>query len=83
VNGIISSRPNLFFVVDERDLDSFVEAWKALNSQDGSWPAFVTRWGMRRSDRRFWSAFDLFTREVGALDPLYASVLDLSRYVND
>jgi hypothetical protein len=83
VSGIISSRPNLFFVVDERDLDPFVEAWRALNPLDGSWPAFVTRWGVGRSDRRFWSAFDFFTREVGAVDPLYASVLDLSRYVND
>ena len=83
VSGIASSRPNLFLVVSESDLDPFVEAWKALKQGDGSWGAFVARWGARRSDPRFWSAFDFFTATARALDPIGAGVLDLSRYVDD
>jgi hypothetical protein len=83
VSGIASSRPNLFLVVKESDLDAFVEAWKALKPGDGSWAAFVARWGARRSDPRFWSTFDFFTTASRSLDPIGAAVLDLSRYVND
>ena len=83
VSGIASSRPNLFLVVNESDVDPFVEAWKALKPGDGSWNAFVARWGVRRSDPRFWNTFDFFTRASRALDPIGAAVLDLSRYVND
>jgi Fatty acid cis/trans isomerase (CTI) len=83
VSGIASSRPNLFLVVDENDLDPFVGAWKALVAEDGSWEAFVARWGARRSDPRFWSTFDFFTAASHALDPIGAAVLDLSRYVDD
>jgi hypothetical protein len=83
VSGIASSRPNLFLVVNEGDVDPFVEAWKALKPGDGSWSAFVARWGMRRSDPRFWSTFDFFMGTSRALDPIGAAVLDLSRYVDD
>jgi hypothetical protein len=83
VSGIASSRPNLFLLVNEGDLDPFLEAWKALRLGDGSWGAFVARWGARRSDPCFWGAFDFFTAAARALDPVGAAVLDLSRYVND
>jgi hypothetical protein len=83
VSGVASSRPNLFLVVNESDLDPFVEAWKALKPGDRSWTEFVARWGARRSDPRFWNMFDFFTEESHALDPIGAGVLDLSRYVND
>jgi hypothetical protein len=83
VSGVASSRPNLFLVVNEPDLDPFVDAWKALKPGDGSWGAFVSRWGVKRSDPRFWSRFDFFTTASLALDPIGAGVLDLSRYVND
>jgi fatty acid cis/trans isomerase CTI len=83
VSGIASSRPNLFLVVNESELDPFVEAWKALKPGDGSWSAFVARWGARRSDPQFWSTFDFFATMSRAVDPIGAAVLDLSRYVND
>ncbi len=83
VRGVASSRPNLLLVVDELDLDRFVEAWRALRPGDESWRAFVGRWGARRSDPQFWSTFDSFTAASRALDPIGAAMLDLSRYVND
>jgi hypothetical protein len=83
VSGIASSRPNLFLVVDEGELDPFVAAWKALKADDGSWSAFVARWGARRTDVRFWSTFDFFTSAGRAADPIGAAVIDLSRYVSD
>ncbi|HSY20472.1 MAG TPA: fatty acid cis/trans isomerase [Polyangiaceae bacterium] len=83
VGGIASSRPNLFLVVDERDLEAFVSDWQALGTGDRSWGAFVDRWGVRRSHPQFWDAFDFFTSECLRIDPIGGAVLDLSRYMND
>ena len=83
VSGVASSRPNLFLAVEERDLEAFAADWQALGTGDRKWSAFVDRWGVRRSDPHFWSAFDFFTAECERLDPIGGAVLDLSRYMND
>jgi hypothetical protein len=83
VYGVATSRPNLFLVVEPRDLDDFTRAIQALKPGDGSWAAFLDRYGVRRSDPAFWGAFDFFTYTFARLDPVGAAVIDLSRYVND
>jgi hypothetical protein len=83
VSGIATSRPNFFLSVDESRLDGFVADWKALAPGNGSWSAFAGKYGARRSDPAFWSAFDFFAETFPALDPIGAAVLDLSRYTND
>ena len=83
VHGIATSRPNLFLTVDAAQLADFVADLKALRPGDGSWIAFVARYGARRSDPAFWATFDFFTAAFQTIDPLGAAVLDLSRYAND
>ena len=83
VSGIATSRPNFFLRVDEGRIEEFVAAWKALTPGNGSFSAFAAKYGARRGDPNFWSAFDFFTREFPALDPVGAAVLDLSRYSSD
>jgi hypothetical protein len=83
VHGIATSRPNLFLVVEPRDLDEFARALEGLKPGDGTWSAFLDRYGVRRNDPAFWAAFDFFMDSFARMDPIGAAVIDLSRYVND
>jgi hypothetical protein len=83
VGGVVTGRPNFLFSVDESDLGAFFATWKGLRPGDASWSAFVARFGVRRSDPKFWQTFDSFQQATTELDPIGGAILDLSRYTND
>jgi len=83
VQGFAVTRPNLFLTVSSDDLSRFFDEVRALVGGDGSWRRFVDRYGIRRSDARFWGISDFFNAEYARLDPFGAGVLDLMRYGND
>ena len=79
VRGPFGSHPNFFFDVDASELDAFVSSLQALED-DGDRNALVARWGVRRTDRRFWSTTDWLHAELRRRSPTEAGILDLGRY---
>lgn len=78
-SGTIGSYPNLFFDLSADDLPDFFDL---LANFDVS-PAYrekFERFGISRSDPRFWEAYDWFQRWFDRTDPLQAGLYDLNRY---
>lgn len=77
--GVQSSYPNLFFKIDQSQMDAFVQALMAMQTPQ-DWMDVVAGYGIRRTSPDFWQIsdqiHDLFTRQ----DPVQAGILDLGRY---
>ncbi|NJD24843.1 MAG: peptidylprolyl isomerase, partial [Betaproteobacteria bacterium] len=79
LDGIAGAYPNLFFAVDAGELPEFAAAVAGL--RDGvDLEGLVDRFGVRRSDRRFWTLSDEVHAAWRRRDPREAAVLDYSRY---
>ncbi|MFO0691736.1 MAG: fatty acid cis/trans isomerase [Myxococcota bacterium] len=77
--GLIGSYPSYFVDLEAKDVPDFFDL---LANFDGS-PAHVARlhkYGINRSDPRFWPAFDWFQARAYQDDPIEAGLFDLSRY---
>jgi hypothetical protein len=81
IRGFSGSYPNFFFEVPFQDLHEFVAVAANLSNID-QYHAFAGRWGVRRTNSRFWATADWFNEEYARQQPLEAGVLDLSRYAN-
>ena len=68
VRGIAVSHPNLFLDVTDAELDRFFADWVALEPVGSAWKSFVDRYGVRRTDPKFWSAYDFFEDAFPGLD---------------
>ncbi len=77
--GSVGAYPNYFFDVEAVDLPDFFDM---LENFDGSpvYRAKIDRYGIDRSDPRFWGAFDWFQAQFDAQDPVAAGLYDLNRY---
>ncbi|MGH0031268.1 MAG: fatty acid cis/trans isomerase [Myxococcota bacterium] len=77
--GTIGSYPNYFLVVEAADVPDLFDM---LENFDGS-PAYVAkllRYGVNRSDPRFWETYDWFQQRLFEDDPRNAGLYDLNRY---
>jgi hypothetical protein len=72
----------MFFVVLETEIDGFSNAVTRLTSA-ADYEHLVDRFGVRRSNEKFWSVFDAVNAAHLADDPVRAGVLDLTRYELD
>lgn len=82
VNGIIGSYPNYFFDIRQEELPDFL---KLMTTYDGS-PKNVeqlSRYGINRSDDRFWETYDWFQKRLMEDEPVRGGLLDLNRYYFD
>ncbi len=73
--------PNFFFSVPLSDVDSFVEHCTAIRNQK-DYEAFVNRYGVRRTDPKFWPMADWFQAESMQNKPITSGLFDLNRYRN-
>jgi hypothetical protein len=80
--GVLGAYPNMFFVVAETDADAFAAAVAGLKSA-ADYERLVDRFGVRRSNEKFWSVFDAINGAHLADDPVRSGALDLTRYVLD
>jgi hypothetical protein len=80
--GVLGAYPNMFFVVPETEIDGFSNAVTRLTSA-ADYGHLVDRFGVRRSNEKFWSVFDAVNAAHLADDPVRAGVLDLTRYELD
>jgi len=81
VRGHIGSYPNFFFEAKAEEIDAFAEALLAVaNAADLE--GFAARFGVRRSDPRFWETADWLHADRRRRDPQAAGLYDLARYEN-
>jgi hypothetical protein len=69
----------MFFVAREGDVEAFSSAVAGLKSM-ADYERLVDRFGVRRSNEKFWPIFDAVNAAHLASDPINAGVLDLTRY---
>jgi hypothetical protein len=81
VRGPFGSYPNFFFEIAPADASAFVSALRAVAS-DADFDRFVVRYGVRRTDPRFWATSDAVREEARRANALEAGVFDLGRYEN-
>jgi hypothetical protein len=79
--GFIGAYPNVFFVVDEQKVSSFVDALSRLGTE-ADYAAVLDDYGIRRTNRDFWSHSDAFHAGFKKLSPLRYGVLDYGRFEN-
>jgi fatty acid cis/trans isomerase CTI len=81
VNGFIGAYPNAFFLVDAGDLPRFVDAVGRLKSE-ADFRALLTRYGIRRTDPRFWAHSDALMGAYRRWAPKEAGLFDYNRFEN-
>jgi hypothetical protein len=81
VNGFIGAFPNAFFLVNAPDLPRFVSAIRGLASEE-DYRQLLARYGVRRTDQRFWAYSDALTGAYRRWAPKEAALLDYNRFEN-
>ena len=82
LDGVVGAYPNALFAIAPGELPGFVAATAALEG-DAGLTRLADRYGVRRTDRRFWSLSDGIHAEYRRRNPREAAVLDYSRLEND
>ncbi|WP_374028249.1 fatty acid cis/trans isomerase [Bdellovibrio bacteriovorus] len=77
--GVWGSYPNMIFNVKENELAAFVTQVRAMKSA-ADYQNLVTRYGLRRSNAKFWSFYDDMHVAMRKSDPVSFGYLDLTRY---
>jgi hypothetical protein len=81
VNGFIGAYPNAFFVVNAADLPGFANAVRGLESE-ADYRNLLTRYGIRRTDQRFWAHSDALHAAYRRWAPREAGLFDYNRFEN-
>jgi hypothetical protein len=81
VNGFIGAYPNAFFMVNAADLPGFVDGVQRLASE-ADYRELLTRYGIRRTDERFWAHSDALTNAYRRWAPKEAGLFDYNRFEN-
>jgi hypothetical protein len=81
VEGILGAYPNTFHVVAAKDLRAYTDAIAGMKGEE-DYAQLMTRFGIRRTDPRFWSHGDAVLTEYRRSTPVEAGVLDFNRYEN-
>jgi len=81
VDWLEGSYPNFFFQVDVNEIEKFTEHYANLkNRQD--YEHFVSIYGVRRTNQKFWQAADWFQARYRQEKPVRSGLFDLNRYQN-
>jgi hypothetical protein len=81
VNGFIGAYPNAFFVVNAAELPGFANAVRDLASE-ADYQKLLTRYGVRRTDERFWAHSDALHAAYRRWAPREAGLFDYNRFEN-
>jgi hypothetical protein len=81
VSGHFGSYPNFFFEVQLEEIDAFAAELRAV-ANEADLEGFVARYGIRRTDPRFWAMADWLRGDLARRNPAEAGVYDLGRYGN-
>ena len=81
VPGFIGTYPNAFYRVPYEQLYAFVGMVANLHSET-DYSELMNRFGVRRTNPRFWAFSDELHDAYARMDPLYSGLLDYSRLEN-
>lgn len=79
IPGLIGSYPNYFFDVEERDFPDFVDLLAGFSGTPHDLLR-LNRYGINRSDERFWATYDWFQKRFDEDEPVRGGLFDLNRY---
>ncbi|MEZ4290208.1 MAG: fatty acid cis/trans isomerase [Myxococcota bacterium] len=79
--GTLGSYPNFFFDVAAEELGAFREQLLGVHDA-AAMRALVARFGIRRTDPRFWPLLDWIHADVRQRMPTEGAIYDLGRYKN-
>ncbi len=79
VAGLIGSYPNFFFDVNQEDIPDFLDLVANFEATPKNY-ARLSRYGINRSDDRFWETYDWFQKRLNEDEPVSGGLLDLNRY---
>ncbi len=78
----VGSYPNIFIVVDYKDLPDFFDLLENYNGTP-EYNAKISKYFTSRSDKDFWPIFDWFQNHFNESDLLNAGLYDLNRYFSE
>jgi hypothetical protein len=81
VNGVVGAYPNVFLQVDESEIPELVAKIEGLRTE-ADYSALLDRFGIRRTDERFWAVSDRVLTDYQNSEVIRHGVLDYSRYEN-
>lgn len=81
LNGFVGAYPNAFFRVEAAQLPDFVAAVKGLDTEE-DYGRLLERYGIRRTDPRFWAHSDALHEAYRRLAPVEAGLFDYNRFEN-
>jgi len=81
LNGFVGAYPNAFFLVNAADLQGFVGGVQRLASE-ANYRELLARFGIRRTDERFWAHSDALTNAYRRWAPKEAGLFDYNRFEN-
>jgi hypothetical protein len=79
VPGMIGSYPNFFFDIHQDDIPDFIDLIQFFDAGETS-RARLAKYGINRSDDRFWETYDWFQKRFDEEEPVRGGLLDLNRY---
>jgi hypothetical protein len=82
LRGFVGAYPNSLFSVSEEQLPELVDALASMDS-DAGYDALRVRFGIRRTDARFWPYSDRAIAAYGKLEPLESGLFDYNRLDRD
>lgn len=81
VNGVLGAFPNIFLQVNESEIPELVAKIEGLRNE-ADYSALLDRFGIRRTDERFWAVSDQVLADYANSEVISHGVLDYSRYEN-
>ena len=79
IDGSVGSYPNMFIVLDYKELPDFFDLIKNYDGSD-TYKKKIAKYFISRSSKEFWETFDWFQNDFNHADPLHAGLYDLNRY---
>ena len=79
IPGLIGSYPNYFVDVREEDLPDFFDLLAHFNNTPHDLER-LAKYGINRSDDRFWPTYDWFQQKFNEDEPIRGGLFDLNRY---
>jgi len=79
IMGMIGSYPNMLFDVKQEDFPDFLSLVANFDASEMSLARFA-KYGIKRSDDRFWDTYDWFQKRFDEDEPVRGGLLDLNRY---
>jgi hypothetical protein len=80
-NGVLGAYPNIFLQVSEPEIPELVSKIEGLRNE-GDYAALLDRFGIRRTDARFWQVSDEVLADYQNAELISHGVLDYNRYEN-